>query len=465
MTTTEQAPVQARAQEALYLPEHAPDIKGVISEAIRVKQADNNDPLRLAAAAESRRESNEELEAVVDTIVGIKLLGVATGDEELVKNAEQIFIGAASGDAAQEAIAKQGLDTIIHHDPGGTRKRRHVQYLRETWGEEAVEEIYSDPEQLGYQHLSVVHATNHLPRRSGDGTQHIDDRFTGSGHGRSTVHVALNAQVESSSFSADWSDRKFVIVAPMDKVVELNGDPTSLIGHDTWWETMPNRGLVLPKDAIVVRPGASDVVQYLPDSREVRYKAGGITSDDVDTLCGMASDYELKQLAQALDVSLHLNHNHHSPGKLGDTTLRQYETILSPEQRQLVLDQFRETMETEPSKGQHGFTDLAKRVAVRLALEAQGREVIEPKTTMSSDFMSQEISDDLAKLRLSKNSNEGHHSESTVGMLERLVRNYVQQGVFTGSEDVRRSIAEDIREQINFIDRGTLHMYYRLGLL
>lgn len=454
-------------QESLiYVPDEAPEIGEILNSAILASEAGNDDPLRRAAEAEARGESNTELETVVDTIVGIKLLGIATEDEQLVSDAEEIFIGAIAGDSEKRAIAERGLKKMQKHSPGEKRRQTHIQFLHdEGYSDEQINEIFRIPEQLGYEHLSIVHATNHLPRKNISGERIIEDRFTGSGDARSTVHVALNAMVESNTFSADWSGHKFVIVAPMDKITEENGEPASLIAHDTWWETVPGRGLVLPEGTFIIRPGATKPIQILEESGEVRYKNQGVTVEDCQQLAELASDYELALVAGGLGVDLNLSYNHRAPGQLDSTSLDQYETVLSDRQREQVKNKLIKGIAENPGQTISMYTDLARRIAVRKALELQGRELIEPMTTMSSDFMSSDISDDFQRLRLDRNTSEGHHSESTVGKLEKLIVSFVKKGVFTGSKEVKRNITRDISENIDLIGRGTLHMYYRLGLI
>lgn len=450
----------------IFVPKEPPDVSGIISEAVVSTNADNSSPLREAGAAESRGESNEELQKVLNSIIGIKLLGIEYGDEEMIRDAEQIFLGALIGDPKCVKLASEGLSKVKAHNPGEKRRSQHIKYLKDLGESEAsINEIYSSPESLGFEHLSIVHATNHRPIRNRDGSNRIDERFSASGHARSTVHVALNAQVESHAFSSDWSGYMFIIVAPMDETIALNGNPSSLIGHDTWWEVPPGHGLKLPDSTIIIKPGATRAVQYFPESKEVRYKNQGITKEDADELLDQASDYELSLISKTLGIKLNLRSNHNTAHKLKGTGLDQYETALSLEQRLEITDRLRECIEHDKKRGVAAFTDLAKRIAVRIALEAQGREVIEPLTIMEGDFKSGDISEDLRKLSLKHNTGAGHHSESTVGGLERMIANEVVRGKFIGDEQTRKNIAKEIRENIEFIGISTLQMYYRLGLI
>lgn len=466
MTVKTEIPTEP-VESNFYIPNEAPNLYRVLSDAISATDASNDSFLRTAAAAESRGESSVELQAVLDTIVGIKLMGIRAGDEDIVQGAETIFVQALTGDEKSRGLAEEGLAAMQAHNPGGARKNMHREYLREELGitEEEVDKIYSLPESLEYKYLSIVHATDHRPTRNKSGTKRIDERFTSSGHARSTVHVALNAQVESHVFSADWSSRKFIIVAPMDEVVDRNGEPSSLIGHDTWWEVSPGHGLELPDSTIVIAPGASKAVQYFPESKEVRYKNQGIIQRDIDELTQQASDYELSLLSSILGVKLHLSYNHQSSRKFGDTSMDQYETVLTEVQRTEITKCLKECVESDPERGVAAFTDLAKRVAVRIALEAQGREVIEPRTIMESSFMSPDLDEELRRLSLKHDANAGHHSESTVGRLEELLISTVDRGKFIGNRYERRYIAQEIRENTAFIGRGTLQMCYRLGLI
>lgn len=450
-----------------YLKGGQPDICEIIEAGISASP-ETSDPLRKALQAERLGEMNPELETIIDVVVGIKLLQIQ-GDEELRgENAEDLVVRALSGEPEAKSTAERALEFVLTHDERSKIDRAEdvYDYLKGEGYEEAqIQEVresrQATPEQIGYQHLSLVHATDHEPRiHRTDGMLHIDDRFSGSGLPRSTIHVALNHMVEAAPTSSNWSGRRVIVVAPMKETVDVNGDPSSLVGHDTWWETVPGKGLVLPKETIIIKPGASRAVQDLDSNNEIRYKNVGITPEDVDQLVAMSGDYELAISADELGLSVE---RIVKGGELEGTSLDQYETGLWETDRQKVEDALKKALEIDEKLGTNLFTSLAKRVAVRLALEKQGHEVIEPKTIMEASFMSQDIEEDFSKLQNQKKTWGNHFDTPLYGLEKSTLGAMDKHGKI--DQDDRARLRKEVQENVRDLSRATLHMYYRLGLL
>ncbi len=434
----------------------APDIERLLND---IATATDDPEVRKALRAERRHESSPELETILDTVIGIKLQALERNDDALFNAAGQTVIAAHSGDEQAQHIASEGLATASVHGEQ-LLKKRQKELLDLGYTPQQLEEL-GNPEQLGYQHLSLVHATDYLPRHhESDGLLHIGTSFEATGLPRNTLHVALNHMVESAATSSDWSAKKFIIVAPLDKTIELNGEPSALIAHDTWWEAAPRKGLTLAADTLIVRPGTTKPVSVYPESHEVRYKSHDITSTDIDELVAMADGYELSLCATKLGIAL-------EPGteksrQLKNTSLEQHITELDTTERAKVVEALHAALATNRDNAEAIFADIAKRTAVRKALELQGREVIEPLTIMEGSFRSEDISTELHRLRRNK-AVHGHHSNTELYYLEKRVTNLLLNSTTTFDTE-RDSIRQQIKDVADELSIKTLQMYYRLGL-
>lgn len=471
----------SHAAEARETDSEVSNTEQLLGDIIRI----TDDPaVRRALRAERRHESTLELEAILDTIVGIKLNALAADDEATFAHAEQLLTESYRGNEIAARKVAHGLRRAHDHASLTTPSKEPLHLdielekyrkdlLDRGWHEELIGsklqvfvkewEKEHRREQLGYEHLSIVHATNYLPRRhEADELLHIGSQFDATGLPRNTVHVALNHMVESNPMSSDWSGRHFIIVAPMDKVAQLNGDPSSMVAHDTWWETRPNAGLVLPEDTIIVRPGATVLVSIDPAGKEVRYKSHAIDEVDIEALGELAGGYELLLIANKLGVKLEsqtetLKH-------LEDTDLKQHTTELDLGERKKVVEALQALLTADRQTAEVLFADTVKRTAVRKALELQGREVIEPHTVMSGgEFASEAISDDLRKLRRGKRVSGSHHSNTVVYGLEKRATQLLLEPSGS-SEEERRTLSEQIKQHADELSVATLQMYYRLGL-
>ena len=433
-----------------------PNIEQLLNE---LSTATDDPGIRKALRAERRHESTPELETILDTIIGIKLQALERGDGTLFTSAEQIVVAAHGANEDAKHLAADGLAAAnLHREQ--LLKQRQKEFLDLGYTREQLKE-WGNPEQLGYQHLSLVHTTDYLPRRhEADGRLHIGTTFEATGLPRNTLHVALNHMVESAATSSDWSAKKFIIVAPLDKAVELNGEPSAMIAHDTWWEAAPRKGLALPAETIIIRPGTTKAVSVHPESNEVRYKSHGITEVDVSELISMAGGYELTLAARKLRLTVepHID----TTRQLGGTTLEQYSTELDSVERTKIIDTLQTALKTDRYHAEAIFADLAKRVAVRKALALQGCEVIEPLTIMEGNFMSEELSAELHKLRRDKTMH-GHHSNTKLYYLEKRVTDMLLNPDSASSEE-RDAIRKQIKENVIELSVKTLQMYYRLGL-
>ena len=127
----------------------------------------------------------------------------------------------------------------------------------------------------------IVHATKYLPRQNSDNTMYIPSTAMATNYEdvRSTVHVALNHVVQSHG-AGSWDDTPIIVLVPYNDVVKQNGNPVEIAGTDTYWSVDPDRGLVLPDTAYVVKPDNNGPL-YNIDEHSATYKRDNYTEDEV----------------------------------------------------------------------------------------------------------------------------------------------------------------------------------------
>lgn len=428
--------------------------------------------VREALRAEIRGQSTELLRKIMRSIIGIKLIAIERGDQDLYVSSEQQVIKALRGDTESGLLVSRAIEHVIKHDSGWREN------MAETSGD-----IIDSGDVLGFDKLSMVHVTKYLPRSSDDGTLRIMSTYDATGEPRNTIHVALNAHVESSyaaSGSQRWiEDCQVAIIAPMDKVVEKNGLPSDLHAYDTWWETPPGEGLILPDDAIVVRPGAGKPVQP-HGSNEIRYQNIIGTDAHVTEAFGRATDYELGLLAYQLGMGcLPVKNDYSCVGTdLPGTTLRQYVEKFEDESfRQQIYDKLLALKISDRESANKLYGYLNRMVAVRTAIEQQGSQAIIPLNIMHSmGFRSDDLSQGLLRLAFSVGF-RGNHSETFIYDMEKSTIEASESrkdGRPILSDQARTSLHNQLfairpgsspaTRGYKYLASATLEMYYRLGV-
>ncbi len=452
-----------------------PNLVSDLEIAIGLEGEADDHHLRDALQAENRSESNEALEVYIDSLVGLKVQAIDEGEPLANGEAERIFREAIGGDKQARQKVGGALELIQGHDDDvrSRRKKEHEEFLAEY-------EMSSEseaPKEVNYGMFSMVHQTNHRPvldRQSQH--RYIDERFTSSQKAkiripRSTVHTSLNAAVESSSFSANWDEQLFVVVAPMDKIVELNGEPTSMVAHDTWWEVTPGKGLQLPDDVIVVQPGTDVLVSELSSDRTICYKNQGFEPKDVVDIMQLAEDYEVKQIAESIigmglapdELKEVLHHLRPVGQEIKGHSIPNAVTELPEKAKEIVKSKLSELLQDDPDTAQGLLARLGKLVATRKAIELQGHALLEPLTVMGGQFKAEELSEDLENFALSR-AMLGHHAETKIGDLEnQAMRIYNENGSI--DEEEAKRVRGEVRKSVHELSKATLNMYYRLGLL
>ena len=171
---------------------------------------------------------------------------------------------------------------------------------------EAVKKIQSSIDMLSQEdYLSdtkkrcMVHTTDYLPLRHDDGTLYIPSTAMATNFEipRTTVHTTFNHIVSANS-GGDWGDKPYIILAPYDDVVSKNGDPAAIDATDTYWSVSPERGLVLPNTAYIIKP--SNDTLFNISEHGATYKFDNYTEEEIETILGMISPKQRKEYEELL---------------------------------------------------------------------------------------------------------------------------------------------------------------------
>ena len=141
----------------------------------------------------------------------------------------------------------------------------------------------------------VVHATKYLPLVHKDGSQYIPTTAMATNfekYPRNTVHFTLNHVVTSHGYG-NWDATPYVIIAPYKSVAELNKNPAQVSAHDTYWSVDTDKGLVLPKNAFIVKP-ANDVLFSIGEN-VATYKTDSFTDEEIQQIESMMTPYDRGQ--------------------------------------------------------------------------------------------------------------------------------------------------------------------------
>lgn len=129
-----------------------------------------------------------------------------------------------------------------------------------------------------------VHATKYLPRNKSDGTAYIPTTgmATDFQFPRTTVHATLNHIVTSHGYGS-WDDAPIVVLAPYNDIVEKNGNPVEVAGTDTYWSLHPDKGLILPESAYVIKPDDNGPLFQIGE-HGATYKRGNYTPKQIEQI-------------------------------------------------------------------------------------------------------------------------------------------------------------------------------------
>lgn len=131
-----------------------------------------------------------------------------------------------------------------------------------------------------------VHATNYMPQQNARGNYFIQTTAmaTDNDIARASVHVTLN-QIVHSHMAGNWDSVPFIILAPYNDVVEMNGNPSMVASEDTYFIPNPDTGLILPKNACIVKPNNDTL--FTVGEHVSTYKTGNYTEQEIKNILSL----------------------------------------------------------------------------------------------------------------------------------------------------------------------------------
>lgn len=237
--------------------------------------------LQAAHLALQRGEATDDSNFIYDALIALKL-----HEDTAAKSgqAEAVLLQALTGDgAAQQFVAKH---VVQLHESNQARIAEEKSTVRNEVKNLRAEGKINDDEQMPLEQLAAVHLTDYKPQiHNGSYTIQSSHDATSGKFNRHTVHFALNHTVRSHMMG-NWEQRRYAIVAPLKGLIESNGDPSSLLPVDTFFEASPGEPLVLPEGTTIVHPGllqAGKLVDRRADGQIV-YRDHDFTPDMIPDL-------------------------------------------------------------------------------------------------------------------------------------------------------------------------------------
>ena len=152
-----------------------------------------------------------------------------------------------------------------------------------------LERAYYRPTEQNEKYVSnmsnwlCVHATNYMPQQDAQGNYFIKTTAMATNNeiARATVHVTLN-QIVLSHMGGNWDFAPFIILAPYNDVVEMNGNPSMVASEDTYFIPNPDTGLVLPKNTRIIKPDNGAL--FTIGEHVSTYKTDNYTDQEIQTI-------------------------------------------------------------------------------------------------------------------------------------------------------------------------------------
>lgn len=152
------------------------------------------------------------------------------------------------------------------------------------YSKENAYEIMDNPENWVF-----VHATKYEPEINEKGEMYIPPTamVTDYDWPRASVHGKLNAVVGANS-AGSWDKAPFVVLAPFNDVVRLNGNPQEVSVDDTYFIPDPDTGLVLPKNAYLIKPdpNADKLINF--GEGVITYKTDNYTDKEIEEILALS---------------------------------------------------------------------------------------------------------------------------------------------------------------------------------
>lgn len=246
-----------------------------------------------------RREAGNRIisdgaQKMLDQLIAVK----AVNDEGALKEiknyeGEALLILSLLGEGDAQGVLDKTWEKLQTED--GDREKVRLEKMREK------AEIF-DVEPLKIEELVAVHLTRFLPRKKNNKVEMIST-FEASKWlvVRDTIHFALNHPVAAHMYGS-WDVAPYAVIAPLNRMIELNGNPTVLNTVDTFFETSPGTSLKLPNEAWLVRPGVVEngILYERGVENEFVYKAKSLTPQDIEGLTKVLSEHGQYYLNQKI---------------------------------------------------------------------------------------------------------------------------------------------------------------------
>lgn len=150
------------------------------------------------------------------------------------------------------------------------------------YSKENADEIMDNPDNWVF-----VHATKYEPKINEKGELYIPPTAMVTDWPRASVHGKLNAVVGANS-AGSWDKAPFVVLAPFNDVVRLNGNPQEVSVDDTYFIPDPDTGLVLPKNAYLIKPdpNADKLINF--GEGVITYKTDNYTDKEIEEILALS---------------------------------------------------------------------------------------------------------------------------------------------------------------------------------
>lgn len=133
-----------------------------------------------------------------------------------------------------------------------------------------------------------VHLTKYEPKRNSTGNLYLETTSAATDYEqlRATDHVTINQRV-GNVFGGNFDEASIAVLASYKGIVEKNGNPQEIAKEDTYFIPNPDTGLVLPKDAYVVKPDPNCADLFVFGEHGATYKSDNYTDGQIKQILSL----------------------------------------------------------------------------------------------------------------------------------------------------------------------------------
>jgi len=261
-----------------------------------------DEELRTIRAQMAQRTPGPEANTFMDKVIAAKIID-EKGEfkSHRTDDGEALVILALQGNRAAQELLDKKVSVLQQKD--ALRAEHIVDEARQMGkiGQQA-----TTAKALPLHELVAVHATGFRPAHNDENIQ-IQSTFDGTDWSdpRNTVHFALNHQVASHMYGS-WDQQPYVVVSPLEDVIEQNKKPDVLNTVDTFFEMSPGTPLNLSKEKTrIIEPDdlpPGKLIGY--KDNHVIFKRGKYTVEDFHALRQGMDESERKAFNSDLSNTL-----------------------------------------------------------------------------------------------------------------------------------------------------------------